>query len=260
MEPAEADDVRGRRSARRASRHSEDEAAQCPCHDRSVSAPLQTLDRGLTVLALVAGRPHGIRVAEITAALGVHRAITYRIVATLQAHQLVVRAPDGLVYLGAGVTGLAQRYLPHLRDQAQPVLAALADQTGATAFLSVAEGDECVVVHTAEPRGAALRVTYQAGTRHPIDRGAPGLAILAERAATPHDSDRIVEAREQGYAVTHGELQRGAVGCSAPLRAGEGATSHLEASIGVVAIGDLDMSVAGPASIAAAVRLSAQLA
>ena len=216
-------------------------------------------DPGPHVLALVAGRPHGIRVAEITAALGVHRAITYRILATLQAHQLVVRAPDGLVYLGAGVTGLAQRYLPHLRDQAKPVLTGLADQTGATAFLSVAEGNECIVVHTAEPRGAALHVTYQAGTRHPIDRGAPGLAILAGRPPSPHDSDRVRETRAQGYAVTHGELQTGAVGCSAPLPVSQGATGRLEASIGVVAIGRLDMATAGLASIDAAAELSARL-
>lgn len=226
-----------------------------------MSAPLQTLDRGLTVLQLVASRPHGISVADITAALDVHRAITYRIVATLQAHQLVVRASDGLVYLGAGVTGLAQRFLPHLRDQAQPVLAALADEVGATAFLSVAEGEECVVVHTAEPRGAALRVTYQTGTRHPIGRGAPGLAILAGRPTSPADDARVHEARAQGFAVTHGELQPGAVGCSAPLHPAYGAGEPtLEASVGVVAIGDLDTGRAGRASIHAAATLAAQLA
>lgn len=219
---------------------------------------LQTLDRGLTVLQLVASRPHGTSVADLTAALGVHRAITYRIVATLQAHRLVVRAPDGLVYLGAGVTGLAERFLPHLRDQAQPVLTALADDLGATAFLSVAEGAECVVVHTAEPRGTALRVTYQAGTRHPIDRGAPGLAILAGRPETPTDHERVRQARSLGYAVTHGELQTGAVGCSAPLPPSDGGP-HLEASVGVVAIGDLDTERAGAASMTAAAALVARL-
>lgn len=221
---------------------------------------LQTLDRGLTVLALVASRPHGVSVAEISAALDVHRAITYRLVATLQAHRLVVRAADGLVHLGAGVAGLAQSYLPHLGDQAQPVLADLADELGATAFLSVAEGGECVVVRTAEPRGTALRVTYQPGTRHPLERGAPGLAILAARPATDADDDRVREARSLGYAVTRGELQPGAVGCSAPLLVTTGAPAptspRLEASVGVVAIGELDTERAGRASVAAAAALA----
>jgi DNA-binding IclR family transcriptional regulator len=224
-----------------------------------MSATLQTLDRGLTVLTLVASRPHGISVADLTEALGVHRAITYRLVATLHAHQLVVRGTDGLVYLGAGVTGLAQSYLPHLRDLVQPVLVKLADELRATSFLSVAEGDECVVVHTAEPRGTALRVTYQPGTRHTLELGAPGLAILAGRPETPDDSERVREARRVGYAVTRGELQEGAVGCSAPLpRIGEG--TLLEGSIGVVAIGALDAEHAGRLSMEAAASLAAQLA
>lgn len=54
-----------------------------------MSAPLQTLDRGLTVLSLVASHPHGITIAEITTALGVHRAITYRIAAAVR----TVRGP-----------------------------------------------------------------------------------------------------------------------------------------------------------------------
>jgi len=224
-----------------------------------MSATLQTLDRGLTVLSIVASRPHGISVADLTESLGVHRAITYRLVATLHAHQLVVRGSDGLVYLGAGVTGLAQSYLPHLRDLVQPILVKLADELRTTSFLSVAEGNECVVVHTAEPRGAALRVTYQAGTRHTLALGAPGLAILAGRPEAPDDSERVREARQVGYAVTHGELQEGAVGCSAPLPQLTHAAS-LEGSIGVVAIGGLDTERAGRLSVAAAAELAAQLA
>ncbi|HEV7787535.1 MAG TPA: helix-turn-helix domain-containing protein, partial [Pseudonocardia sp.] len=46
---------------------------------------LQTLDRGLSVLELVSQRPAGVSVAELAAALDVHRAICYRIVATLEA-------------------------------------------------------------------------------------------------------------------------------------------------------------------------------
>lgn len=224
-----------------------------------MAAPLQTLDRGLTVLGIVAASPAGISVSDLSASLEVHRAITYRLVATLQAHQLVVRTPDGLVHLGAGVAGLAERYLSHLGAQAQPVLAALADEVGATSFISVAEGEECIVVRTAEPTRAALRVTYVPGTRHPISRGAPGLAILSARPAQPDDDDRIVQARRTGYAVTHGELQSGAVGCSAPLPPLPGAATHLEASVGVVAIGELDTERAGIASVRAAQTLATRL-
>ena len=59
--------------------------------------------------------------------------------------------------------------------------------------------------------------------------------------------------------MTQGELQRGAVGCSAVLPL-TGDRTHLEASIGVVAIGDLDTEHAGRASIRAASELASHLA
>ena len=43
---------------------------------------LQTLSRGLTALELVAQKEHGLAIAELAEALGVHRAIVYRLVST----------------------------------------------------------------------------------------------------------------------------------------------------------------------------------
>ncbi|MDR7303635.1 hypothetical protein JOF55_003816 [Haloactinomyces albus] len=43
---------------------------------------LQTLDRGLWTLNFVSLQPSGVLVSEIAEALGVHRAIAYRIVGT----------------------------------------------------------------------------------------------------------------------------------------------------------------------------------
>ena len=102
-------------------------------------------------------------------------------------------------------------------------------------------------------------MTYQAGTRHTLEVGAPGIAILAGRPEAAGDNDHVREARRIGYAITRGELQEGAVGCSAPVPSIAGATS-LEASIGVVAVGGLDTERAGRLSMAAAAALAAQLA
>ena len=52
---------------------------------------LQTLDRGLQVLALIATRAGGWSIAELAAELDVHRAIAYRLVATLEQHGLIAR-------------------------------------------------------------------------------------------------------------------------------------------------------------------------
>ena len=47
-----------------------------------------------------------------------------------------------------------------------------------TAFLVVRAGDEAVTVASVEPQNTAAHVVYRPGTRHPVGRGAPGLALL----------------------------------------------------------------------------------
>lgn len=219
---------------------------------------LQTLDRGLRALDFIAHSPSGVSVVAIADHLGVHRAIAYRIVATLEAHHLVRRTPDARVRLGAGAAALSRRFAPHLLEVAQPVLRGLVIETGATAFLSVPEGGECVVVMVAEDerRRHGLRVSYQEGTRHPIHRGAPGIAILAVRAPRPDDSPDVLEARRLGYSVTRGQLQAGAVGVSVGFTCPRSLAPVVpEASVGVVALGDLDVGAAATASRHAATEL-----
>lgn len=182
---------------------------------------LQTLSRGLTVLELVSRSPDGLAIAEIARQLGVHRAIAYRLVTTLEEHMLVARGDDGRILIGSGVVALAGRYQPQLRMAAQPVLASLAEASGATAFLCVAQGDECVAVEVAEPEQPILKVSYRAGTRHPISRGAAGLAIAMQRPPQSSDSAALTAARSQGYALTRGQLQEGAIGLAAPLMHGD---------------------------------------
>ena len=56
---------------------------------------LHTLDRGIAALELIAGSPAGVSAATVAEHLEVHRAIAYRIIATLEAHHLIKRSPDG---------------------------------------------------------------------------------------------------------------------------------------------------------------------
>ena len=51
----------------------------------------QTLDRGLRVLAVLAGTPNGLTVTELAAAVGVNRTVVYRLVTTLEQHGLARR-------------------------------------------------------------------------------------------------------------------------------------------------------------------------
>lgn len=93
-----------------------------------------------------------------------------------------------------------------------------------------------------EPQSLDLRMSYRIGSRHAIDTGAAGIAILAARPASA-DLPAVKQARKQGYSITHGELQKGAVGIACAIQQAGALGSRsafLEACVGVVAMEDLD--------------------
>lgn len=206
----------------------------------------QTLDRGLRVLAVLAGSPGGLTVTELSVRLEVNRTVVYRLVSTLEQHALVRRDARARLYVGLGALRLASSVQPVLRDLAMPVLRSLAEAVGCTAHLTVADGDEALALAVVEPSWTDFHVGYRVGSRHPVGRGAAGRAILLGRDPEPDSAP---------YVVTAGELQPGAQGLAAPVRGVEG----LEASVGIVTVGDLDVSGVGRHVTAAAADLAARL-
>jgi DNA-binding IclR family transcriptional regulator len=204
----------------------------------------QTLDRGLRALELLGDAPGGLTVTELSAALGVARPVVYRLLATLEGHALVRRVADGRVALGFAVLQLARRVQPLLRDAALPALRRLAEEVGATAHLTVVDGGEALAVAVVEPSWTDYHVAYRVGSRHPLDRGAAGRAIVTARTGS---SD---------YVVSAGELQPGAHGVAAAVRG----VPAVEASVGVVALVELDARIVGPRVVAAAGEVAGALA
>ncbi len=220
---------------------------------------LQTLRRGMETITLVADHPDGLSIAQLAEKLQVDRAIAYRLVATLEADSFVSRAASGNVFLGGAILALAANLEPQLRSFAEPLLQELAEETRATAFLSVARGRDAVAILVAESTAGLIRVGYRVGSRHPLDLGAAGIAILAGRVERPDDADAVREARREGFSITRGQLQRGAVGIAAPVRFSRQKHAALEASVGVVALDDLDTETVAPRVIACAAQISGHL-
>ncbi len=220
---------------------------------------LQTLRRGMQTLTLVADRPEGVSIAQIAEILGVDRAIAYRIVATLEVDGFLSRASTGHIHLGGAILALASNLEPQLRSLAEPVLRRLADETNTTAYMSVARGNEAEAILVAESSSGLIQVGYRPGSRHPINLGAAGIAILAARPEGPEDSEDVLAARRDGYSVTRGQLQRGAIGIASALRFSQAKQSALEASIGVVALEDLDVEAVAPLVVACARELTGML-
>ncbi|SNR49098.1 transcriptional regulator, IclR family [Haloechinothrix alba] len=209
----------------------------------------RTLGNGLRVLELLHHNPAGLGVAAIASALDLHRTVVYRLLGTLRAHELVVTTGDGRYQLGTGLVELAGTVRADLRSAAEPHLTRLAADTAATAFLAVADRHEAVGICVVEPPHAQLHVSYRLGTRHPLTVSAAGVAILAGRPPVPGERDEVTRARQRGYAVTAGELQQGAWGLATALPAADGPA---EASVGVVALSELDTPATAEAVRAAA--------
>ena len=205
----------------------------------------QTLDRGIQVLRVLAATPGGLTVTELASRLGVNRTVVYRLVATLEQHALVRRNARARLFVGLGMLELANGVQPVLRDQALPVLRELADGCGCTAHLTVADGDQALALAVVEPSWTDFHVAYRVGTRHPLDQGAAGKAILvASRGG------------RLAYVVTAGELQSGARGLAAPVLGVGG----LEASVGIVTIGPaIDEKATAPRVLSAAAEIAARL-
>ncbi len=209
----------------------------------------QTLDRGLRVLSVLASTPGGLSITELAALVEVNRTVVYRLVTTLEQHALARRDPAGRLQVGLGVLALARGLQPALRELANPVLRALAEDLGATAHLTVADGAEALAIAVVEPTWTDFHVAYRVGARHPLSQGAAGKAILLGRdpGAGASPADRFVQ--------TIAELQAGARGVASPVLGVEG----LEALVGIVTLGDLEAATAGPRVAAAADEVAQRL-
>ncbi len=171
--------------------------------------------------------------------------MTYRLISTLEQHALIRRDARGRLFIGLGIVHLAAAVQPALRDLAMPVLRRLAEDTGCTSYLAVADGEEVLALAVAEPSWTDLHVAYRIGARHPMPTGASGRAIQLgrDKSTTP-------------YATSEGERYPGARSVAAPIRD----LSGMDACIGILTLApDLDVEAVGPQVVAAAVAIGSRL-
>jgi DNA-binding IclR family transcriptional regulator len=201
-----------------------------------------TLERGLALLQAVAdSESEAPTISDLATAIGASRAAVYRLLVPLQERGLV-RRDGSKVRLGLGLLRLAASVTPQLRLAALPALRELAEAVGATAHLTVADGEEAQAIAVIEPSWTTYHVAYRVGTRHPLARGAAGKAIG-------------LRSEDPGWLATTGELQSGASGIAAPVRGVPG----LRASVGVISFESLDGEVVGPKVLQAAQTVAAAL-
>ncbi|GHE08131.1 IclR family transcriptional regulator [Klenkia taihuensis] len=221
-----------------------------------VTAPQsQTLDRGLRILEHLAATGSPRPVMEIATAVGLHRSITYRLLRTLEDRGFVERDDAGRFGLGLTVSVLARGVRTSLQAAATARLTPVVERFGCTGFLVVRAGDDAVTLTSVEPRDVPSHVTRRPGTRHPVGRGAPGLALLMPDPPSDGDRPELVTARATGWAVSEGEVIPGVRSVSAPVLGPDGAA---RAAVAVVHTGiPHDVADVGAALVAAAAAVAA---
>jgi DNA-binding IclR family transcriptional regulator len=183
-----------------------------------LTAGSQTLARGLTALQAVASSPNGVTAQQVADHVGVHRTIAYRLLSTLAQQRFVVKGEDGKYRPAAALAVLGASFDNNLRQLSVPTLRTLADDLGATVSLLVAEGDQQVAVAVIVPTLVFYQLSFHEGSRHPLDRGSAGIALLASMAPRPGERDLVPLTRDQGWVITHGEIEPDTYGLAVPVR------------------------------------------
>jgi DNA-binding IclR family transcriptional regulator len=178
----------------------------------------QTLARGLHALQLIADAPSGLTVQQIADGVGIHRTIAYRLLATLTQFRFVAKGEDGRYRPAAGLAILGASFDRNVRQLSVPTLRDLADDLGTTVSLLVAEGDQQVAIAVIVPTQVAYQLAFHEGSRYPLNRGAAGIALLACMPPRPEERDLVVRTREQGWVITHGEIEPNTYGLAVAVR------------------------------------------
>ena len=210
----------------------------------------QTLARGLSILNELRGEPDGLTVADLARALELPRAIVTRLLATFEEACYVERTASRKYRLGPELIALGKAVRSDLREIAATVLRDLAEKVGATVVLVMRDGDHAMVISVVEPMHTDLRLSFRLGSRHLLEQGAEGMAILAGNPPLPGERREVAAARRAGYAVSEGEILPGTWGLAVPVASGH---SPCAMSVGVIAAQALDEQ-ATAAFVADAVR------
>ena len=212
-------------------------------NDTQGAAGVQSVDRALTILGILA-RLGEAGVTEIATELGVHKSTAFRLVATLESHDMVEQNEErGKYRLGVGVLRLAGATTARLDvvQEARPICRKLAADSGETVNIAVLSDRSALYLDQVAGQ-SALQSHNWVGQHIPLHATSNGKVLLSELSADEVDNRlprltsytthtvttraklrrELVEVREQGYAVAVDELEIGLTAIAAPIRNAHG--------------------------------------
>ena len=151
--------------------------------DIAAKHTIPVIDRMMEILAELERHAGGLNIREMTQSLKLPRTTVYRIMNTLQIHEVVRRDDDGVYHLGRRLLALAAHTSARYSDAklaaiCQPFIDRLAAELGEGIKLSIIDADGAMVLAAAQGR-REYALTVAAGQRMPIHASAAGKLILA---------------------------------------------------------------------------------
>jgi DNA-binding IclR family transcriptional regulator len=144
---------------------------------------IPVLDRMMEVLGQIERSGEAPTIRELSEALDLPRTTVYRILNTLQAHDMVRRNDRGGYHLGRRLLSLAAHVAAQASDidlsaTAQPILDRLAADLGEGVKLSVLDAEGVLVLAAAQGK-REYALTVAPGQRMPIHAGAASKLLIA---------------------------------------------------------------------------------
>lgn len=201
---------------------------------------LQTVDRALAILELLANQVQGLRLTDIAAAMCLNKVTVHRLLAALQQRGFVERQENGRFLIGLRLVAISSLRLNslELKTESQPWLRQLVERVGQPVHLAIYDQGEVVYLEKMET-SPSMRMYSQIGKRSPVHCTALGKVLLsgmtdeAARAVllagplrrhtenTLTDPDDVLAevalARQEGYALDRAEHEPAVVCIAAPI-------------------------------------------
>jgi IclR family transcriptional regulator, KDG regulon repressor len=203
---------------------------------------LQSLDKALLILDLIAGHRSPLKLESLVQLSGIKKTSCFRVLKTLSSTGFLSRDPETKAYwLGPKTISIGLTALEHrgVRELALPYMKKLREKTGATVNLAILNGLHVIFVERLQS-AYIMEANLRVGSRLSVHCSSMGKAILAflpEREIAeilnrirfePKTGNTIPtkeaflrelkEIRERGFAVNNEELEIGLFAIAAPLR------------------------------------------
>jgi|GEM_PF-856532 IclR family acetate operon transcriptional repressor len=204
------------------------------------SGAVQSVDRAMHLIEILAAAPGGVGLADLARTAGLPQPTVHRLLRALTDRNWVRQESDRRYVVGAGLIGIGHSAQRLLAAGAEPYLRRAVEISGETANLAVLETDHVVyVAQAASPH--RLRMFTEVGNRAPLHSTGVGKAILAflppavtaamlARTGLPRRTpttitdptaftEELARVRAQGYGTDNGEEEVGVRCLAFPLLA-----------------------------------------